>query len=176
MKTTRSLTLPALMTALLCILGPLTLPLGPVPVSLLTALLMLIALLAGPFRALLCGALYLLIGLLGLPVFSGFSGGVGQLIGPTGGFLLGYLPLAFSAGLGARKDQPLPTALGCIAGHALLYALGAAWYCRVAMQPLSAALAVCVWPFLPIDGMKIALVIPFGLRLKRRLRRASLLC
>lgn len=173
---TATLTLSAMMTALLCILGPLTLPLGPVPVSPLTALVMVIALLLGPLRALCCCGAYLLIGLLGLPVFSGFTGGALQFAGPTGGFLLGYLFLAVLTGLCGRKDRPLIAALGCIAGHVLLYALGTAWYCRVAMQPLSAALTVCVWPFLPIDGAKIALAIPFGLRLKHRLRRASLLC
>ncbi len=82
--TTRQMTLSAMLTALLCILGPLTLPLGPVPLSLTAFALMLTALLLGPGRAAACCGVYLLLGLMGLPVFSGFTGGAGVFLGPTG--------------------------------------------------------------------------------------------
>ncbi len=168
----RRLTFAAMLAALLCLVGPLTLPLGPIPLSLTTAGLMLAALLTGPRLAgLACGA-YLLLGLAGLPVFSGFQGGVGAFAGPTGGFLLGYLPMTLLCGaLGARKARPRMQALGLAAATLLLYTAGTAWYClQTGAAPL-AALALCVLPFLPGDALKIAAVLMLLPRLKKGLER-----
>lgn len=168
---TRKLTLMALMTALLCIAGPLTLPIGPVPVSLLSGVLMLTAmLLGGRMAAGSCGA-YLLLGFVGLPVFSGFTGGAGRLLGPTGGFLVGYLPLAAIGGAAcSRTERRILQGLALAAGTAVLYALGTAWYCLQSGVEVSSALAVCVLPFLPFDALKLALVLAIGPGLKRRLK------
>ena len=172
---TRTLTLTALLTAMLCILGPVTLPLGPVPLSLTTALLMGMALLLGARRALLCCAVYLLLGTLGLPVFSGFTGGAGALLGPTGGFLLGYLPLSLICGLACEKTNSRPLqALAFALGTLLLYLLGTAWYAWQAGADFSAALAVCVLPFIPGDALKITAVLSCGHAIKRRLKKAGL--
>ena len=173
---TRTLTLTAMLTALLCIIGPLTLPLGPIPLSLTTALLMGVALLLGPGRACLCCGLYLLLGLAGLPVFSGFTGGLSALMGPTGGFLLGYLPMTALCGLGCQRARTrLGQAIGFIAGTALLYLCGAAWYLWQTGTSLPSALAVCVLPFLPGDALKIAAVLLGGNPLRARLKKAALL-
>ena len=173
---TRTLTLTAVLTALLCILGPVTLPLGPVPLSLTTGLLMGMALLLGPRRAMGCCGLYLLLGLLGLPVFSGFTGGLGALLGSTGGFLLGYLPLTLCCALVCqRTENRLLQCGGFIMGTLLLYLCGTAWYCLQAGVDASAALTVCVLPFLPGDGLKIAAVLACGPRIRRRLKKASLI-
>ena len=124
---TRTLTLTAMLTALLCIAGPLTLPIGPIPLSLATAVMMLTAMLLGTGRALLCVGVYLLMGLIGLPVFSGFTGGVGVLAGPTGGFLLGYLPLTALCGLFLpRTDGRLRQIAAALTATALLYLIGTA--------------------------------------------------
>ena len=174
--TTRRLTLTAMLTALLCICGPLTLPLGPIPLSLTTAVLMLMALLLGMGPSMLCCGVYLLMGLTGLPVFSGFNGGAGALMGPTGGFLLGYLPMTALCGfLCARTDKPLMHALACLAGTLLLYITGTAWYCWQSGAAANAALTVCVLPFLPGDLLKIAAVATLGHAVRKRLKRAGLL-
>lgn len=171
----RQMTLTAMLTALLCILSPLTLPLGPVPLSLTTAVLMLISLLLDAGRAALCCGLYLLMGLAGLPVFSGFTGGLGVFAGPTGGFLLGYLPMAALCGfVCARTENRAAQLCAFLAGTALVYATGTAWYCCQSRAEFSAALAVCVLPFLPGDAVKIAAVLTGGNAVKRRLRKAGL--
>ena len=173
---TKVLTLTAMLTALLCICGPLTLPLVPVPLSLTTAVLMLTALLLGPGRAALCCGVYLLIGLIGLPVFSGFTGGMGAFAGPTGGFLLGYLPLTAVCGAACvRTQKRLLQGLALVGGVLLLYAIGAAWYVWQTGAVLSAAMAVCVLPFLPGDAAKIAAVLTGGNALRLRLKKAGLL-
>ena len=173
---TRTLTLTAMLTALLCLCGPLVLPVGPVPVSLTPAVLMLMALLLGAGRATLCCGAYLLMGLIGLPVFGGFTGGMGALAGPTGGFLLGYLPLTMCCGLVCQRTQKRSwQLLAMLAGTALLYLTGTAWYCWQSGASVQAALTVCVLPFLPGDAVKIASILTGGQALKRRLTKAGLL-
>ncbi len=168
----RRMTLAAMLTALMCLVGPLTLPLGPVPLSLLTPVLMLAASLTGPRMATLSCGVYLLLGMAGLPVFSGFQGGVGCFAGPTGGFLLGYLPMTLLSGaVCARTASRTFRALGFAAAFLLLYAPGAAWYALQAGVSLTAALAVCVLPFLPGDAVKIAAVLTLEPQLQRRLPR-----
>ena len=173
---TRNMTLTAMLTALLCITGPVTLPLGPIPLSLTTGVLMLMALLLGARRACLCCGVYLLIGLLGLPVFSGFTGGGGALLGPTGGFLLGYLPMTALCGwVCARTERRLLRAAGMIAANLLLILVGTMWYCRQAGVSFAAGLMVCALPFLPGDGLKIAAVLLGGSAVRNRLSKAKLL-
>lgn len=172
---TRQLTITAMLTALLCIIGPVTLPLGPVPLSLTTAVLMLMALLLGGARATLCCTVYLLMGLIGLPVFSGFTGGVGALIGPTGGFLLGYPLLTALCGfLCVRRESRVVQLCAFLAGTALLYLTGTAWYCAQSGVEVTSALTVCVLPFLPGDAVKIAAVLTFGNAIKARLKKAGM--
>lgn len=173
---TRTMTLIALLTALLCILGPLTIPIGPIPASLLSAALLLTAHLLGSRRATLCCLVYLLLGLLGLPVLSGFTGGAARLLGPTGGYLLGYLPMTWIAGTFAfRTNKRHLQATGMILGTLVLYLTGTAWFCLQSGVTIAGALAACVWPFLPIDLCKIIAVTAFAPQLKRRLGKAGLL-
>ena len=100
---TASLTSLAFMTALICVIAPFTLPIGPIPISMTTLGLYLTVNLFGRKKALAVCGMYLLIGFVGLPVFSGFTGGPAKLLGPTGGFLVGYLLLTGIAGVFVDK-------------------------------------------------------------------------
>ena len=93
----------ALMTAILCAVGPMTITVGPVPVSLATLAVNLSGALLGAKRGTLAVALYILIGAAGVPVFSGFSSGVQMIAGVTGGYLLGYLLCAVTVGFAVEK-------------------------------------------------------------------------
>ena len=84
------MTTSALMTAIICILGPLSLPIGPVPVSLTNLAIYLTMYILDWKAGTIAYCLYMLIGLIGLPVFSGFAGGPGKLFGPTGGYIPTY--------------------------------------------------------------------------------------
>ena len=157
---TRDMTLTAVAAALICITGPLTIAAGPVPLSLATFAVYLAGAILGKKRGTAAVGLYLLIGIIGVPVFSGFSGGFQKLAGVTGGYLAGYLPCAFLAGLGAEKAEKegrkwlLPGMMA--AGTAVLYAVGTAWFMIQTGNSLGAALGLCVLPFLPGDAVKIA--------------------
>ena len=118
----RSMLSVAVMTAVICVLAPLSLPVGPVPVSLATLALYFAIYILGWKKALLATALYLLLGLVGAPVFSAYTGGAACFAGATGGYLVGYLPLVLVGGLAVSRWQEklLPSLLGLVLGTAVL--------------------------------------------------------
>ena len=91
------------------------------------------------------------------------------LVGPTGGYLIGYVAAAFVTGVIIKRlgTKPLKIALACAVGMAACYALGTAWYCVQSGTPALAALSTCVFPFLPGDAVKIAAAALLVPRLKR---------
>ena len=158
---TRDITLIAVMAAFLCVAGPLTVPVGPIPLSLATFAVYLAGAVLGWKRGAAAVALYLLIGITGMPVFSGFSGGFQKLAGVTGGYLVGYLFCAAITGLGVgdpreqRKFSVPMSVVRMVAGTAVLYAFGTAWFVIQTGKTFGAALGLCVLPFLPGDTVKI---------------------
>ena len=186
---TRQLTLCAVMAAVMCVIAPISIPIGPISITGGTLTIYLTACLLGPFRGLAATAVYLLAGFAGLPVFSNYLGGAGRLLGPTGGYLVGYLPMMLLAGSAAEyafrrfggkgKKGQVPALilqfLGMALATAVLYAFGTAWYCVQAGAGLQAALAACVLPFIPFDLMKIVLALLAGIPVRKRLERAGLL-
>ena len=94
----RSMVIIGLNSAILCILGPLSLPIGPVPISLTNLVIYFSLYLLGAKQGTLSYLIYVLLGLVGLPVFSGFSGGPGKLLGPTGGYIIGFFFLCILSG------------------------------------------------------------------------------
>ena len=85
-STIYQLTTCAIMTALMCILGPMSIPIGPIPVSFTNLVIYLAVYLLGTKGATISYLIYLLLGAVGLPVFSGYAGGLAKLAGPTGGY------------------------------------------------------------------------------------------
>ena len=158
--TVKDMTLTAVIAALLCIAGPLSIAVGPVPLSLATFAVYLAGVILGRKWGTVSVGLYLLIGIIGVPVFSGFSGGFQKLAGVTGGYLVGYLPCAFLTGMGAERAKNegrkwvLPAMM--VLGTVILYGIGTAWFMIQTGNALGAALGLCVLPFLPGDAAKIA--------------------
>src|ERR671910_677156 len=154
----------ALMAAVTAVAAQIALPIFPVPFTLQVLAVVLSGLLLGPRYGALAQIIYLLVGAIGVPVFAEFRGGLGVLLGPTGGYLLSYPIAAAVAGLatnatrGAARRRALWTSLlwGC-AGLAVIYALGATWLAVVTRLPIAAALAQGVAPFVFFDLIKVAL-------------------
>lgn len=157
----KSMVLMALFAALTCVLAPLSIPIGPVPISLTNLVIYFSLYVLGWQRATITYLVYLLLGLVGLPVFSGFEGGVGKLAGPTGGYLIGFIFMAVISGLFVKmkEDEVILNRVlgiaGMILGTLVAYAFGTAWFCYSTGTGLSAALALCVIPFIPGDLVKI---------------------
>ena len=175
--TTYQMAVTALMAAALCVLGPLTVPIGAVPISLANLVICLTAWLLGAKLGTLSVAVYLLIGLIGVPVFSGYGAGLAKLAGPTGGYLVGYLLLAFIGGLFIEKSNgsPVISGVGLVLGDAACYVLGTAWFVYQMQCELSYALSVCVYPFIALDLGKIVVSCIVGALLRKRLVQAGVL-
>lgn len=161
----------ALMAALMCIAAPITIPVGPIPVTLATLAVYMAGICMGAKEGTAAVAVYILLGAAGLPVFSGFSGGFQQLFGPTGGYFIGYLLCAAATGRMARKGRGW-TIAGLLLGTALCYIVGSAWFMVLTQTPLLGAASCCILPFLPGDALKMAAAYVVGIPVRRRLERA----
>ncbi len=165
----------ALSTAIICILGPLsiTIPISPVPIAPCMFGIYIAAYVLGSKWGTASTALYLLIGLIGIPVFSAFSGGPGKLFGPTGGYLIGYIPVAFLSGLFIEKfeNKIYLHVIGMLIGLTICYGLGTAWLAVQAHLSLPAALGAGVIPFIPTDIVKIVLAVIVGVPLRKAVKK-----
>lgn len=175
--TTYQMAVTALMAAVMCVLGPLTVPIGAVPISLANFVICLTAWLLGPKFGTLSVAVYLCIGLIGVPVFSGYGAGLAKIAGPTGGYLVGYLLLALIGGLFIEKSNgnPVVSGIGLVLGDAACYVLGTAWFVFQMQCELGYALSVCVYPFIALDLAKIVVSCVVGALLRKRLVQAGVL-
>lgn len=174
--TTQQMALVAIMTALTCILAPFSLPIGPVPISLTNLVIYFSLFILGTKKGTISYLIYLLIGLVGIPVFSGFTSGPGKLFGPTGGYLIGFIPLALIAGyfINHFHNKKALSFLGMILGTAVCYALGTTWLAIQAHMGFQAALMAGVVPFLPGDFIKMILALLIAPQIRKQLDAAGL--
>ena len=136
----------------------LVIPLAPVPITLQTFFLNLASALLGGSLGALSQVIYLLLGILGLPVFAGGKAGLGVLLGPTGGYLIGFILSAFLVGkMIALRSNPgaLWMGLAMIVGLLVIDFCGALQLSLVAKLSFKKALILGVLPFLPGDFLKI---------------------
>ena len=176
---TKTLVLCAVCAALICVLAPLSIPVGAIPVTLATFAVMLTGILLGGRLGTLSVAVYLILGAVGLPVCAGYTPALPRLLGPTGGYLIGYLPLAFLCGAiysrwgrdsrGVKQYTAL--LIGMISGNLMLYAFGTAWFCILNGTDILSALTICVVPFLLGDALKIIVVMLLAPQLEKAIAK-----
>lgn len=149
--------------ALIAVCAWITIP-SVVPFTLQTFGIFSALLLLGGKRGTLSVTVYILLGVIGLPVFSGFKGGTGALLGPTGGYIIGFVftALVFWAITRKRENSFVFNTLGCLAGLIVLYFFGTVWFVEVYSRKVEvvgykAAVTMCVLPFIIPDIIKIAL-------------------
>ncbi len=167
----------ALAAVLMALCSWISLNLGPVPFTLQTFAVFLVIAVLGGKRGTLAVVVYLLMGAVGLPVFANFSGGIGALLGTTGGYILGFfgsalVMWAMEAAFG-RKTWVL--ALSMALGLLVCYAFGTAWFMLVYARTsgpvgLAAALGWCVIPYLVPDLVKIVLALLLSKRLAKAIQ------
>ena len=151
--TLKQITLAGLMTAVFCLLGPLSLniPISPVPISLGMLALYFVTSVLGMKLGTFSVLAYILLGLAGLPVFTGFTGGAGKLLGPTGGYIIGYIFMALICGFFVDKwgNRLIMEILGMVLGTAVCYLFGTVWLAYLASYTFYQALAAGVLPYIP---------------------------
>lgn len=157
----------SLMTALICLISPVAVPVGMANLTLQTLIVALAGYLLKPGAAVLSVAAYLLLGACGLPVFSGFTGGFGMLLGPTGGFLLSFPVMAwlcarFSGGSRVKRI------FAGLTGLLMVYLFGAAGLAWAAGMSYPQALAAGALPFVWKDVLSIVGAEWIGRRMEQR--------
>jgi biotin transport system substrate-specific component len=158
----------SLMASLTAAGAYLAIPIGPVPIVLQNLFVFLSGLLLGPTWGAASVGVYLLAGAMGLPVFAGGVGGIGRLVGPTGGYLLGFLPAVYVTGLVSEKAgrKAIFDVIAMVCGGIIVYACGVAWLKTLTNMTLAKTLAVGMYPFIPGDALKIAAAVPIAKALR----------
>ena len=166
----------SLFAAVCCVCGIITIPIGAVPVTLANFGIMATTMILGEKRAIISVVLYIIIGLIGIPVFSGAQGGIGVLVGPTGGYIYSYIIMVPLVGIASKclnktLSSGMFTMLGCLAALFVCYLIGTTHYMIVMSVSgngvgLFTALCTCVFPFIPFDIVKAVLAIIAAPRLK----------
>lgn len=169
----RNITYTALFAAIIAILSVISVPIGTVPISLGLLGVLISAICLGPARSATAVLIYLFLGAVGIPVFSGFQAGISVLAGPTGGFLISYIAVCWVTGMFSKwADKKSGNAVlfitvaGCFSGLLACYIIGTAFYSLTTGTDLSAALSVCVLPFMPFDIIKCVAAALCSFRLK----------
>ena len=141
-----------------------------IPFTLQTFAVMLTVLLLGGMRGTIAVTVYILLGAIGVPVFSGFSGGIAKLLGPTGGYIIGFLGTAlvmwaFETAFGKKLWVHI---VAIVLGLVLCYAFGTMWFIKIytaddgSKATLAMALSFCVIPYLIPEVIKVVLALVIG--------------
>lgn len=174
---TKDLTLTAMATALLIVCSQFSIPIGTVPITLQTLVVLLIAFNLKPLHAVLATSLYAIMGLIGLPVFAGWSGGFSSLTTPSFGFIISFIVASFVASTYLSKQhnrQVWHYVIAAVIATVIIYAIGIPYLAYVlnGMKnlglPLDKILTIGMLPFLPGDTIKAALAIAISMRIPRQ--------
>lgn len=163
----------ALFAALTAVISQFSIPIGPVPINLATLAVFIAGAVMGAKYGAISQLVYVLLGAVGLPVFAGFNGGVHVLVGPTGGYILGYIAAAWLVGLLTKHFGKSVWGLipPMVAGLVLCYLMGTVWFMTVTKTGLWVSLTLCVFPFLIGDALKIAAAVALVPQLRKALHK-----
>lgn len=161
----------ALFAAVTAVCSQITIPIQPVPITLGTFAVLMAGGFLGKRYGLLAIVIYLLLGMAGVPVFSMMRAGFSVIAGPSGGFIIGFAPMAFVVGLVSEKlGYSFKNMLAAtIAGTAVCYIMGLAWFMFLTGTGIWASMVMCMFPFLPGDFAKILLASFLVSKYRRRL-------
>ena len=172
--TVKNLILIAVFSAITAVCSWITIPFLTIPFTMQTFAVFLALRFLGGRDGTLAILIYILMGAVGVPVFSGFGAGFGVILGPTGGYIVGFLLCAF---LFWALEKPAGKSavyadIILFAGLLLCYVFGTLWFIKVMSDKgttytFSAALSACVLPFVVPDVLKLALSHVVGIRLKK---------
>ena len=163
----------AMFGALTAIGSLIVIPLQPLPITLQTLFTGLAGVLLGGYTGALSQVVYVLLGVIGLPVFAGGKAGLGTLMGPSGGYLIGFIVAAYVIGkiVESRKEPGLAwIALSLVVGNLVIYALGVAQLSFVAHLSITKALLIGVVPFLIGDLLKLVTVTLIAHKLRNKIK------
>lgn len=168
----RSMIYAAMLGALTAIGAYIIIPFPIVPITLQTLFVYIAGGLLGGYLGALSQIIYLLIGIIGLPVFSGGKAGFGILIGPTGGYLIGFVIAAFIIGKLIKMKEPsgfLWVIFSMIIGTLIIYLFGVIQLSLIAKLDIMKSLSVGVLPFLIGDTLKVIVAAFIVIRIRDKI-------
>lgn len=173
----------SLFAAIICILSIITIPLQPVPITLQVFAILITGSILGKKLAPLSVIVYIILGSAGLPVFAGGEAGFGILMGPKGGYLIGFAAAAFIIGfivdlkynqLNTKREKIILLSCAMLAGIAAIYAFGVIQLSAVLNLSLKKAIMAGMLPFIPFDIAKAAAAVIIAYPVKERLSELQL--
>jgi biotin transport system substrate-specific component len=157
----RPIVLSSLMAGLMAVGAYIHIPVGPVPMVLTNLFVLLAGLLLGSRWGAVSAGIYLLVGAIGMPVFYGGKGGLAHILGPTGGYLFGFVLCAWLTGFISERFRNtwLGGVIAVVVGSLIIYGLGIPWLKMVTKMTWNKALVAGMMPFLIGDAIKAAVAI-----------------
>lgn len=157
MEHVKNLTLRAILAAAICVIAPLSIPSGAIPVTLASLIIYVVSACTQVKFSVPAVTIYILLGCFGLPVFSGFTGGFQIVSGITGGYIISYVPCSAVISLlcGKFGNKKIIIPLSMILATLICYVCGTLWYAFQTDSTFLASVPVCVLPFVPGDILKI---------------------
>ena len=141
-----------------------SIPIGNVPVTLQTLFILLAGVVMHRYGAIPV-ALYILLGALGLPLFHNGTAGIGVLLGPTGGYLIGFVFAALAVGIAYESERTFVRIVGLVLGTIMIYLFGTAWLMISLGMGLVPAIVTGVLPFIAFDFIKAGAAYLIGTRI-----------
>lgn len=155
-----AITIPALFTALIVIMAQFVIPIQPVPFSFAIMAIFITGAMLEPKQAFFAVLAYIILGAIGLPVFAGQKGGLGVLLGSTGGFIFAYPFIALITAVFIKHLKIkfiISAPLGMLIGTFLCYLIGSLWFTFISKSDFIHAVKVCALPFIPLDILKMVI-------------------
>ncbi|MGN0595548.1 MAG: biotin transporter BioY [Hominimerdicola sp.] len=172
---TKQIVLIGLFAAIIAILSQIALPLPiNVPVTLQTFAVALCGYFLGRKNGSIAVIVYVILGAVGLPVFSGWKGGLSAIAGFTGGFIYGFIPMAFLCGQGMKLTRRIPAIVLGIAGLACTHLLGALQYSILAKISFGKSLMTVSLPFIVKDIVSVIFAYIISAEVQKRLGKSDL--
>ncbi|MGL4800206.1 MAG: biotin transporter BioY [Cellulosilyticaceae bacterium] len=168
--TAKEMTMVGLGAALMGVFSQLSIPLPTVPLTLQVFGAILLSMVLGAKLGTLMMIVYTLIGAIGIPVFANFGRGVGVLVGPTGGYITGFIVLAFFVGMASGRNNKWILWVTTYLALILQYAIGTLQLKVVLNMSLGEAMVAGVYPFIIKDLILTGVAIIIGLEMKKRLK------
>lgn len=163
-------------TAVIAVMAQIAIPTpSNVPFTLQTFAIALAGVILGPRKGAAGAALYVLLAAIGVPVLAGFTGGLGNVLGVTCGFIISFPLLALAAGLGAKGNKISRLILGLAAGVLVNYLCGMLLFSLLTASDLALAFTLCVLPFIPTDIVKMIVIVLFGKKIRGTLHKSGVL-
>lgn len=170
-STTVKYTVCALFVAFISICSQIAIHIGPIPISMSLLAIFMAGLILGMKYGTLSVIVYILLGITGMPVFAGAKGGFAVILGPTGGFLIGYILCAMIVGYvsGRFVNKKIYMVIGMVISVVVCYIPGILWYYIITGNTISMSIKLCVIPFILGDIIKIIISLALYSKISKRL-------